>query len=105
MDPITLATLTAAVSHLAAKVIEGVADDAGADLWGRIKARFRWESDPPLSDLAPSVAAELAKSEELARDVIQLLQERQETANLVGNIDAEKVVVAQTLNVSGDFHM
>ncbi len=109
MDPITLATVTSAVTVLATECVKGVAGSAGKDLWTRIKGLLGWTSDPKLPELAPAIAERLQQNEELARQIVVLLKDSQiagtSATPLVGNIDAEKVVVASHLEIAGDFIM
>lgn len=45
MEPLTLATLTGAVTVLASEVGKGIASEAGKSAWGRIKSLFNWSAD------------------------------------------------------------
>ena|SRR6185436_15917838 len=107
IDPTTLATVTAAVSVLGTEFTKGLAGEAGKNTWGQIKRLFGWNSEPQPSDLAGEVAKKLQESPDLASKVVKLLQENQgvgSASQLVGKIDAEKVVVAQVINAS-EFNM
>lgn len=107
MDPITLATATSAITTLAVEVAKGTASEVGKDVWSQIKKLFGWRGQPPDSELAPTVARRLVDDAALARQVVTLLQQHPTgpSSALVGSIDAEKVVVAGEINVSGDFKM
>jgi hypothetical protein len=109
MDPVVLATVTSATTLIATEVAKGAAGEAGKALWSQIKGMFGWQNDPSPPDLAPEIARRLANDAELTKAIIELLKARREispeASSLVQNISAEKVVVAQTLNVGGDFHM
>ena len=109
MDPITLATVTSAVSVLASECAKGAASDAGKDLWARIKSLLSWSKDPELADLAPLLAKQLSANEKLALNIVELLKGSPEAetvaGKLVGRIDAQKVIVAGRIEVSGDFKM
>ena len=48
MEPLTLATLTAAVTVLATEVGKGAAAEAGKSAWGKIKSLFKWSAEPAL---------------------------------------------------------
>ena len=100
MEPVTLATLTAAATVLASEVGKGIASEAGKSAWGRIKALFNWSADPPEADLSADIAKALAANETLARQVVEILQaESTGTAStLVGTINADKVVVADKID-------
>ncbi len=109
MDPVILATVTSAILLIATEVMKGAAGDAGKTLWSNIKGMFGWSQDPSLPDLAPQIATRLAKDPELTKKLVELLQKHPEespmASTLVGKIDAQKVVVVGTMNVSGDFNM
>lgn len=101
MDPITLATVTAAVTVLGSEFAKGALSEAGKDTWAKIKALFRWKRDPQPTQLAPAVAQRLQGDQELAKQIVTLLQQQPTgtPSSLVGSIDAEKVVVAQKIDV------
>lgn len=109
MEPISLAVLTAAVTTLATKAAEGFADEAGKSLWARVKGALGWTDEPAKPDLPVRVAEQLNADQALAKRVLALLNERQGgdagVRQLIGRIDAEKVVVNQTMHVAGDFNM
>lgn len=109
MEPITLATITAALTVLATDVISGAASAAGEDLWQKAKALLGWRAEPDLPNLAVAIAEELQRNEERAGQLVALLQEHphvdQPGAALVSKIDAKKVIVTQRLEVQGDFNM
>jgi hypothetical protein len=108
MDPIALATITSALTVVATEVAKGAAGEAGKSLWNEVKSMFGWVQEPNKSDLAPDIAAKLVVDPELAKKVVQLLQAHPQDAGtaaaLVGRIQAEKVVVAQRIDV-GQFNM
>jgi hypothetical protein len=109
MDPITIATITAGVSVLASECAKGIAGEAGKDIWAKIKSALGWTSEPKFSDLAPAVAAQLSADKQLAAKIVTLLQQKADSTSLagvlVGKVDAEKVVIAHHIQVSGDFNM
>ncbi|MEM1011238.1 MAG: hypothetical protein AAGI46_03340 [Planctomycetota bacterium] len=101
MDPVTLATLTAAAAVLGTKVVEGVASEAGKSLWGKIKEVLCWKDDPSEADLPAKLAEGFANDERLAADVLALLREDPDAQSsgatqLVGSIKAKKVFVVGT---------
>ena len=100
MEPLTLATLTAAVTVLASEVGKGAASEAGKSAWGRIKSLFRWSAEPAEADLSAAIAKALEANEALARQVVEILQAQSTgtASKLVGRIDAEKVVVADKID-------
>jgi hypothetical protein len=109
MDPITLATVTAAVSVLAAEIAKGAASEVGKDIWKKIKGLLGWKSDPDPAAVAPTVAEQLQNNNEVASQIIALLKQAPSSdtfaSALVQNIDAEKVIVAGRFDVQGDFQM
>ncbi len=108
MDPVTLATITAAATTLATECIKGAASEAGKTAWNAIKSLFGWNNNPELSDLAKNIATEIEKKPTLARQIVELLQNDASSGNasaLVDKIDAEKVVVAEKIEVEGNFNM
>ena len=106
MDPITLATVTSAVTVLASEFAKGALSEAGKDTWAKVKALFRWKRDPQPAQLAPAVAKRLQEDEELAKQIIKLLQQQPTgtPSSLVGSIsiDAQKVAVTNIQTVDGD---
>lgn len=100
MEPITLATITAAATVLATEAGKGLAGDAGKSAWEAIKKKFGWGAEPETSTLAPTIARELQERPEVAKEVLELLQaSRTGTAQqLVGTLQAEKVVVANVIH-------
>ena len=96
MEPITLATTTSALTLLATEVAKGLGDEAGKDLWEKVKRLLHWSGDPQTSELSVKLATELSADDELASQVIKLLQSSPNVgtpAALVGRIDADKVFV------------
>ena len=92
MEPLTLATLTAAVTVLASEVGKGIASEAGKSAWGRIKALFKWSADPVETDLSADIAKALDANQALARQVVEILQAQSTgtASTLVGTISVEK---------------
>jgi hypothetical protein len=109
MDPITLATISSAVSVLAMECAKGIASATGKDLWGKIKSLFGWQTEPPPSELAESIASELQKDPKRAAQILTLLKQTANTgsfsAPLVSKIDAKKVIVADKIDIHGNLNM
>jgi hypothetical protein len=107
MDPITLATVTSAVTLLASECGKGLASEGGKDLWKKIKSKLGWDSDPSPEDIAPKIAGRLERDDALLTQIVGLLkaQPAGTASQIVGSIQAERVVAAQQVNVAGDFHM
>ena len=51
IDPITLASVTAAVSVLGNEFLKGMVTEAGKRAWTGIKALFGWTSDPAPAEI------------------------------------------------------
>jgi ABC-type uncharacterized transport system substrate-binding protein len=99
LDPITLATVTSAITVLGTKVVEGVASEVGKSLWAGVKNVFGWNNEPKAAEIAQCTAQHLQDHPDHASQVIQLLQQDKGTVGmLVGQIDAEKVVVAHKID-------
>lgn len=100
MDPLTLATLTSAVTVLASEVGKGIASEAGKSAWAGIKSLFKWSSEPVEQDLPVNIARSLEANEALARQVVEILKSQQTgtASTLVGAISVEKgsITVVQT---------
>src|SRR5689334_17543138 len=106
MDPVTLATITSAVSILGWEVAKGAANEAGKAVWRNVTSTLGLSPDQKLEDIAPVVAGILESDEARATEIVRLLQQSGATtfgASLVHNIDAEKVIVAGS--ITGDIHM
>ncbi len=112
MDPITLATVTSAVTMLATEAAKEVAGGVGKSLWDAVKAKLGWTVEPPAAELAPRIAQQLENNEALANEIVRLLQAQaqQETAitqQLVGQLDASqagKVVNIPIQTAARDIH-
>ena len=102
IDPIALATTTAAATVLGSEFLKGVAGEAGKNTWLQIKDLFGWQLDPPVSDLPEKIATCLATSPELVYELLLLL--KQAPANvastMVGRLDVSggKVTVVETMH-------
>ena len=109
MDLITLASVTAAVSVLASECAKGIASAAGKDAWQTIKRYLGWNTEPALQDIPHNLATQIASDANIAAKIVQCLQADQLTNTsahaFVGRIKASKVVVADQINVSGDWKM
>ena len=96
-------------AYLAIKAADGTISEAGKDLWKTVRARLGWSADPAPESLAVDIAERLKDDQALASELAELLQSKPDQAGdaslLVGRIKAGKVVVAGTINVSGDFRM
>ncbi|HYJ04182.1 MAG TPA: hypothetical protein VEX43_03555 [Chthoniobacterales bacterium] len=105
MDPVFLATVTSAITHLAMEVMNGVASEASVSLWKTISEKLGFSATPRKEELAPLVAGKLQTDQDLACVIADLLQNKLSSTDvtaLVGRIDAKgaKVTVIHTVNVS-----
>jgi hypothetical protein len=107
MDAIALATVTAGATALASECGKGLAGEAGKDLWARIKRVLKLDDDPAAERLAPAIAERLLADEQAARQVVALLKESGAASGgagmIVGNVDAERLVMIHTQHIAGDF--
>jgi hypothetical protein len=102
MDPVTLATVTAALTLLGTECAKGLASQAGKDLWSRAKGLLGWAKEPDTQELPKAIATKLSSDQALMGQLITLLREAkasdsstQMVGSLVGTLAAEKAVVAQ----------
>ncbi|MCA8999026.1 MAG: hypothetical protein KDA80_18645, partial [Planctomycetaceae bacterium] len=105
MDPITLATVTSALTVLGTKCAEGAASQLGKDLWSRTKGLLGWTEEPDIQELPKAIATTLITDQERMNQIVALLHDAkmkdssvQLVGTLVGNLTAEKAVVAQNVN-------
>jgi hypothetical protein len=107
MDPITLATITASLTVLGTEVAKGAANEAGKNLWGKVKQVLGFTTNPPEKELARSVAEKLTQlPDDILKDLLGQIKESDTTSGLlVGQIEAESVVVANRIDIQGGFHM
>ncbi|HEY6248983.1 MAG TPA: hypothetical protein VI685_03425 [Candidatus Angelobacter sp.] len=100
IDSVTLATITSAVTVLGVKVAEGAAGEAGKLLWSSVKKLLGWKSEPNAGEIAQRVAEQIQEHPEYAAELMHLLEKDSGPVGmLVGQINAEKVVVSKTINV------
>ncbi len=100
MDSIVLSTMTAAVTVLGTEVAKETASEAARTAWQAVLRLFGWAKAPDPPELACSIAQKLQADPELSRRVLEILGTGDvgSAGSLVGHIDAEKVVVAQTIH-------
>lgn len=107
MEPVTLATITAAACVLATEAAKNFAGEAGKSLWEKVKGRLGFDSEPKPEDLPVEIARKLSSDTQATKDVLRLMKQSKSSsaASLVGRIDAEKVVVQQINTVAGDLNI
>src|SRR5436190_22408681 len=101
MEPVILATVTAAITVLATECAKGLAGQAGKDAWGKIKSLFGWSKDPNPADLSTQIAARLAEDRALAPAVLEILRTGAgagTATQLVQHLKATKSIIALTIN-------
>jgi len=101
IDPLAMATITAAVSVLANEYLKGVVGEAGKETWKAVKSLFGWTSDPHPSEIPEKVAIALEASPDVAEKVLDLLKSSESgtAGTIVGKIQVSdgKIVVAQVI--------
>ncbi len=109
MDPVTLATVTAALTALGTEAAKATAAEAGKNAWAAVRRLFGWSKDPPKPSLAPTIARQLKARPDLVAAAVEILSDPGlgTPAALAGQIQvkAGKVVIASTITVGGDFKM
>ena len=108
MDPIVLATVTSALTLLGTEFAKDVASEAGKSTWAKIRGLLGWKSDPPAEDLAATLAGRLQEDPKLTSQLVRLLQESKDAgtaASLVGQINADKVIVIGEVRGNSDIEM
>jgi hypothetical protein len=103
IDPITLSSITAAVSVLGNEVAKGIASEAAKTAWGGVKNLFRWTSDPAPHEIPAEVAKTTEASPEIVEKLLELLKHNQTgtATQLVGHLEVQaggKVVVADKVD-------
>jgi hypothetical protein len=97
MDPLSLATLTTALSVLGQEVAKGTASEAGKKIWARVEKAFGWAGAQKDADLPTKAAAAIQEQPKLAQEVTELLQSlkpnESRAAAIVETINAKNVVV------------
>ena len=110
MDPVSLATVTAALTVLATECGNGVAGDAGEEVWAIAKSLMGWESDPNPADLAASIATKLSSDDKLAVQIVDLMKSTTDSADnaaaLVSRVESDRnTVIAPRIDVKGGVGM
>lgn len=95
MEPVTIAAITGALTALASEVAKGAASEAGKEAWAKLKGLLGVRPQTAIDDAQKAIADTLETDPEVLKQVIQILQTSQSNnvSQLVGSIDAEKVVV------------
>lgn len=105
MEPTMIAAVSASLAALATEVSKGVAGEAGKDAWNKIKHLLGKKPQEAIEQAQCVVAERLESDPERLHELLSLLKSSQSAnvAQLVGHIEAEKVIVAGS--ISGDVHM
>ncbi|RYZ10573.1 MAG: hypothetical protein EOO70_10315 [Myxococcaceae bacterium] len=100
MNPIALATVTSAVTLLATEAAKAVATQAAKDAWERVKAHLGFDAEPSAPEVPALTATALQERPELLPELQRIVAESgsQAAGQLVGTVNAEKVVVAQNID-------
>jgi hypothetical protein len=105
VDPITLATVTSALTLLSTECAKGMASQAGKDIWARAKGLLGLVGEPATEELPKAIATKLHSNEALLAQIITVLKETKATdssvkmiGSLVGTLSANKVIVAQKID-------
>jgi hypothetical protein len=107
-DPVTLATVTTALTHLALKALDGTLGEAGKALWNTITQKLGWSTVPTADSLPTAIATQLKDNAALTSELVALLEANPEVGTasaIVGHIQARNVITAGTLNNPGTINM
>lgn len=100
VDPTVVTTIISAVRLLMKSAASGAASEAGKAVWQRVQKILGWdETFGGSTEVESKVRAAIRDDPEIARSLTIALQqnEREPWGQLVGHIDAQKVVVAGTI--------
>jgi hypothetical protein len=88
MDPITIATVTAAATVIGVSVLRGTAPDADKAAWDELQEVFGWDKQPTTDDLSATIAYQLINEEDVAGQVVYIIKTNADknTARLLGGI-------------------
>jgi hypothetical protein len=105
MEPVSIATITAALTVLGTEVSKGAASEAGKEAWRKIRQLIGPKSQEAIEHTQAIVTERLESDPNILRELLTLLTSSQSSSvnQLVGSIDAEKVIVAGS--ITGDIHM
>ena len=100
MDPTVVAAIAGALTALSAEVAKGVAAEAGKDAWGKIKNILGSKSSDALEEAQSEIVKQIEANPEIAQKLLTMLKSSQSknAGQLVGSLNAEKVVVANDIN-------
>jgi hypothetical protein len=104
VDPISLATVTAALTLLGTECAKGIASQAGKEIWSKAKGLLGWTTEPDTQELPKAIATKLQVDQALLDKVITLLHDAEKTdasvqmiGSLVGSLTAERAIIAQKI--------
>lgn len=100
MEPITISAITAALTALATEVAKGGAGEAGKAAWNRMRGLLGGKTHDAIEQAQAAVTERLDSNPAIIRELLTLLKSSQSVnaKQLVGSIDADKVVVAENVN-------
>jgi hypothetical protein len=105
VDPISLATVTAALTVLGTECAKGVASEAGKTLWAKTMGLLGWTKHLEEKEIPKEIATRLHDDQALLDQVITILQNANTSdssvkmvGSLVENVTADKVIVAQKVD-------
>lgn len=99
MDPSIVAALTGALTVLGVEVAKGTASAAGKEIWEQTKKMLGNKPSDALEKAQTEVAKHLEANPDVAQKLLDLLKTSQSdnVGQLVGQINADKVVVAKEI--------
>ncbi len=105
MTGIELATITTALTFLGCEAAKGAASEVGKNAWEGVKKLFGWAQEPPPHELPRRIAEKLEaepqllpKAHELARSAEHSVAAQMVGGINIGQVNAEKVVVAEKID-------
>jgi hypothetical protein len=97
MDPVTLETVTTALSFVGHEVAKGSASEAGKALWKKVRDLLGWKSDPPEAAIPQAVAQGIVDQPDLLEKLLSLVEKQADSGALaiVQNLRAKNAFVAR----------
>lgn len=97
MDPVTLATVTTALSFVGHEVAKGTASEASKTLWKKITGLFGWKDEPAEAAIPQTVAQGIVDQPHLLDSLLKLLEHQADggASAIVQNLRAKNAFVAK----------